>query len=359
MITKLEQHQIDLFPTYVKKWVDIGLNTEPTDMIEAVKAIKGAYAKAGIPEPEYFIGPVNSPHEGAVAEAFLHYHVKNKTNFKSGADLNRRVLEEVEQFNKGTLPFKYHLRLRLPDAHAADGLPVEFHRPQLGRAPISISNQIYGSQEYWLSYYDYFMKECGLDLNLVEPLIALSKVCGWWTPLSNVAIIQHRAEEIHRDNENRLHNENGPAVKFRGENNASNVYAVHGVRVSKKVIDRDYGVAEIESENNAEVRRVMIDLYGQSKYIVDSGAQVVHTDDFGTLYRKEIPGDEPLMMVKVVNSTQEPDGTFKDYWIRVDPNAYGGLKTARAAVASTWRDQDAERSFVFKNPEDYNPDIET
>jgi hypothetical protein len=333
MITKLEQHQIDLFPTYVKKWVDIGLNTEPTDMIEAVKAIKGAYAKAGIPEPEYFIGPVNSPHEGAVAEALLNYHVKNKTNFKNGADLNRRVLEEVKQFDNGTLPFK------------------------LGS--VSISNQIYGSQEYWLSYYDYFMKECGLDLNLVEPLIALSKVCGWWTPLSNVAIIQHRAEEIHRDNENRLHNENGPAVKFRGENNASNVYAVHGVRVSKKVIDRDYGVAEIESENNAEVRRVMIDLYGQSKYIVDSGAQVVHTDDFGTLYRKEIPGDEPLMMVKVVNSTQEPDGTFKDYWIRVDPNAYGGLKTARAAVASTWRDQDAERSFVFKNPEDYNPDIET
>jgi hypothetical protein len=333
MITKLEQHQIDLFPAYVKKWVDIGLNTEPTDMIEAVKAIKAAYTKAGIPEPEYFIGPVNSPHEGAVAEALLNYHVKNKTNFKSGADLNKRLLEEVEQFNKGTLPFK------------------------LGS--ISISNQIYGSQEYWLSYYDYFMKECGLDLNLVEPLIALSKVCGWWTPLANIAIIQHRAEEIHRDSENRLHNENGPAVKFRGENNASNVYAVHGVRVPKKVIDRDYGVAEIESENNAEVRRVMIDLYGQSKYIVDSGAQVVHADDFGTLYRKEIPGDEPLMMVKVVNSTQEPDGSFKDYWIRVDPNAYGGLKTARAAVASSWRNQDAERSLVFKNPEDYDPDIET
>jgi hypothetical protein len=46
------------------------------------------------------------------------------------------------------------------------------------------------------------------------------------------------------------------------------------------------------------------------------------------------------MMVKVVNSTQEPDGTFKDYFIRVDPNAYGGLKTARQAIASTWRDED-------------------
>ena len=65
------------------------------------------------------------------------------------------------------------------------------------------------------------------------------------------------------------------------------------------------------------------------------------------------------MMVKVVNSTIEPDGTYKDYFIRVSPNAYGGLKTARAAVASTWRNNDAERSLVFKNPEDYNPDIET
>lgn len=334
MIDKLTPEQEAKCPEYVKKWCDIGFNTEPTDMIGAVDAIKRAYVVAGLPEPNFFIGPVAGPYEGAVVEALLKEHMNKGTDFKNAADLNNRILAELEDY------------LANPNGRTFD---------------LSISNQIYGYQEYWISYYDFFQNECGLDLSLVQPLNDLAKVCGWWTPLADIAIIQDRASEIHRDDQGRLHNENGAAVKFGrdGRESRSNVYAVHGVRVPKLVIDRNYGVKEIESENNAEVRRVMIDLYGQSKYLLDSGAEVVDSDDFGTLYRKEIPGDEPLMMVKVVNSTMEPDGSFKDYFLRVDPNAYGGLKSARAAVASTWRNNDTERSLLFKSPDDYDPDIET
>ena len=145
---------------------------------------------------------------------------------------------------------------------------------------------------------------------------------------------------------------NGPAIDF-GKDDDSNVYAIRGVIVERYVVENPekITVADIESEKNLEVRRVKIDQYGQSRYLNDSGAVVVNSDDFGVLYRKELPGDEPLMMVKVVNSTMEPDGTFKDYFIRVDPNAYGGLKTARAAVASTWRNED--NSMMFETPEQY------
>jgi hypothetical protein len=63
--------------------------------------------------------------------------------------------------------------------------------------------------------------------------------------------------------------------------------------------------------------------------------------------------DEPLTIVKVKNSTPESDGSFKDYFIRVDPRAYRGKasKVAQAAVASTWRDEDGE--LFFENYEDY------
>lgn len=37
-------------------------------------------------------------------------------------------------------------------------------------------------------------------------------------------------------------------------------------------------------------------------------------------------------MVEVVNSTAEPDGSFKDYWIRVPPS----VGSAREAVAWTF-----------------------
>jgi hypothetical protein len=59
--------------------------------------------------------------------------------------------------------------------------------------------------------------------------------------------------------------------------------------------------------------------YGQSRYLLDSGARRLAEDEFGALYRTEIPGDEPLVMVKVLNSTPEADGSSKPYFLRVHP----------------------------------------
>ena len=104
-------------------------------------------------------------------------------------------------------------------------------------------------------------------------------------------------------------------------------------------------VSEIENERNAEVRRVMMNVFGQDRFLLLSGAKAIHSDDFGTLYRKELPGDEPLVMVKVVNATAEPDGSFKDYFLRVPPH----IVRAREAVAWTFG----------KREMDYEPAVET
>jgi hypothetical protein len=104
-------------------------------------------------------------------------------------------------------------------------------------------------------------------------------------------------------------------------------------------------IKHIDDEQNAEVRRVMIERYGQARYLFDSGAKEIHADDFGTLYRREFQDDEPLVMVKVVNSTREPDGSFKDYFLRVPPN----VLTAREAVAWTFESE----------PDGYAPAVET
>lgn len=75
----------------------------------------------------------------------------------------------------------------------------------------------------------------------------------------------------------------------------------------------------IQDEENAELRRVLIERYGLSRYLLDSGAKRIAEDEFGELYRTEIEGDEPLVMVKVMNSTPEPDGSVKPYFLRVHP----------------------------------------
>lgn len=326
------------FAQFVKdNWLNVGINTSPIDFESAKELITEAYVKAELPAPQFFIGPVNDPYEAALAEKILNDIVAEQLDFDDADHLNRIVLMRIGQ---------------------------EKDRP---KQKLPISSQMYGYQEYWVAYYDFLKKHPEISDNKdetiksmipkVAPLIELTSKCGWWTPLNDVVIIQKKAESFSLDDQGRLNNINGPAVSF-GKDSQCNVYAVRGVRVTKKIIDRDYTYKDIDTESNAEVRRVMIELYGQDKYIIDSKATVVHSDDFGTLYRKELEGDEPLMMVKVVNSTPEPDGSYKDYWIRVDPNAYGGLKTARAAVASTFRNPE-DGSLMFASPDDYDCLVET
>ncbi len=90
----------------------------------------------------------------------------------------------------------------------------------------------------------------------------------------------------------------------------------------------------------------MLERYGHDRYIADLGAKPVHQDDWGTLYRVDLNDDEPLTMVHVINSSPEPDGSFKNYWLRVHhqlrPVRNGEIvgppqkDTALNAIASTW-----------------------
>jgi len=113
----------------------------------------------------------------------------------------------------------------------------------------------------------------------------------------------------------------------------------------------------IEQESNAEIRRVMVERYGAERFLFDSGAKLIARDSVGLLYRKDLADDEPLVMVRVLNSTPEPDGVmsrdeaiaifgdaaqaainspegsrFKQYTIRVPPD----MTTAHEAVAWTF-----------------------
>ena len=176
-----------------------------------------------------------------------------------------------------------------------------------------------------------------------------------------------RGESSHR-----LHRSDGPAMGWAA---GWGVYVVRGRRVPGWIIE-DPGrlhVAAIEAERNAEVRRVMMERYGLARYMRDSGAQVV--DGCGPdhpvaglrgarLLSKQLRGErEPLVFLDMVNSTPEPDGTFRRYLERIDPKAYNGDagRLCHAAMASRWfhRDEHGERVRTFERWQDYLPDAES
>ncbi len=137
--------------------------------------------------------------------------------------------------------------------------------------------------------------------------------------------------------DDRLHCATGPAVSWP---DGARYWFWRGVQVPGLVVERpsEITVGMIDRESNVEVRRVMIEQFaggkdrggGPGAFLHASGAKRLdHDERFGTLWRREIVDDEPLVMVEVVNSSPEPDGSWRRYWLRVPPD----VCTAHEAVA--------------------------
>ena len=129
-----------------------------------------------------------------------------------------------------------------------------------------------------------------------------------------------------------LHCHDGPVVRWP---NGRLWWAWRGVLVPRRVVlaPETFTVDRIRRERNVEVRRVMLERFGAERFLREAGAEVVNSDDFGTLYRAAVADDEPLVMVKVLNSTPENDGRIKEYFLRVPPR----VRTAREGIAWTFR----------------------
>lgn len=90
---------------------------------------------------------------------------------------------------------------------------------------------------------------------------------------------------------------------------------------------------------NVLARKEAIERIGFHTFIKKGVARLIDADpEFGELY--QLPGEtpsEPMILLKVVNSTPDPDGTFSDYYLRVPPE----MKDAREAVRWTFHGDEA------------------
>lgn len=300
-LTKAQQAK---FPEYIKRWTDIGLSTQPADRPRAEAAIRKMYECGGLKAPKRIVWCGSPLSQGLTREA-----VNKIASTLAGPNKKASVWASVGD---------------------------------------SVRDSVYGQHDAnWLSFYKFFEAECGLEAQ-TEKLAGLWELCesaGWALPHENICWVSERHCTCNRDERGRLHCLTGPALAYA---DGFSIYAVHGVRLSMDIIEnpKSIDIPRIEKEANAEIRRVMIERYGQSKYIVDSGAQEIACDDFGTLYRKELAGDEPILMVKVINSSAEPDGSYREYFLRVHPecrpmlegNRFGDVQTLTPlnAIASTF-----------------------
>jgi hypothetical protein len=316
-------------------WLEAGLSCEPTDRPAAEKGILLAYDSAGMPPPQRILW-FGSPYAAAKAVAAMEDtgpSLRPVVRTRPWAAARQALMTRL-----GPSHFARHwiattrrpwqqlveqiatpLRNRLNAQFAAEGGPLA------DRCRHSMLDVILGHHDAaWLCAFD--DGEPGL-----AGLAQVARSAGWWWAFERVAVVSDRYAEVHRDNLGRLHRAEGPALSY------PDGYGIHswrGMPIPPEVAAElaTLTVARIQAESNAEVRRVMLEHFGFERYLRESGATKQHTDEFGTLWRVNIPGDEPLVMVEVINSTAEPDGSFRTYFLRVPPQT----NTARAGVAWTF-----------------------
>jgi hypothetical protein len=190
----------------------------------------------------------------------------------------------------------------------------------------------------------------------LDGLLALARSCGWWWPFAGAVILTERPRRLERDAEGRLHSDDGRAIEYP---DGWGIYAWHGTRVPEDVILRPSALeaATILGEENAEVRRVMIERAGLARIVEAEGAEILDADTVTvrtmrdgaeveieqerTLYRVPLEDDEPVVCVAV--ACPSTDGR---YVLRVPP----GVTSCAAAVAWT---------FGYERAGDYRPVLET
>jgi hypothetical protein len=369
----LTPEQSTLLATVRDEWTGVGFGAGATDRAAARAGVRLAYRAAGLVPPARVVW-LASPLRGAVAAAL----VADPDPRHGDGPLARTVRDELAAQgldlaagDRGGRPLHLKSELwaevrsrvssqttprlralawtamaaRLGEQIASLVLtPVRDHvaREARDRLDAELAERVRGWSLHavyaqhdaaWLAGFD-FLGRVAPQASAVGKLAGLMRVAraaGWWWPFERVAVVSERPLVLARDGQGRLHGEDGPAIAYP---DGLALHCWRGMPVPADLIgqlDR-LTVERIHAEQDAELRRVLTERYGLDRYLRDAGATRVGADETGVLWRLPIDGDEPLIMVEVTNSTPEPDGSSRRYWLRVPPD----IRSAREAVAWTF-----------------------
>lgn len=271
-IESLTESDIAQFDTYVNKWLDIGLSTDSVDFENAKEAACRAYAMADLPEPTVFYTAASPIAAIDIIKSLDPSKTKN------------------EIFNE-----------------------------------MSFGNHDAG----WFSFYNYFQEVKGLNcIDKLQPLMDLTKYCGWVSFYENVVIFQDRPEVIKFDDQKRLHCEDGPSIRYR---DGFSIYSWHGVSIPSEWIENKATLTPkiALSWQNIEQRRCACEIIGWARILRELDSKVLDSDVdpmIGNLLEVNIPdiGHEKFLQVLC--------GTGRTFAIPVPPEC----KTALEANAWTY-----------------------
>jgi hypothetical protein len=406
---ELTQEQKDQFPKYIDKWRQVAICTDPMNKEAATNAIKQVYKDSKFKPPVNFIF-TSSPYANAFTAAICRLIIELKPEPTAVNKAWNSYIKAVEgqedrdqfmQSVRGIIKEQcLHLLIERKQFKSSGNIEHDLNgiAVMITANITKINSAVYeGLQKSgfgnmdagWLSYYEFFKEVVGLkkETKELEGLFDLAQHAGWFLPFEDTVFIADRPSFINLDDADRLHCTTRGAVEFR---DGFKYYSLHDIRVEEAIIrhPEQLTLQRIDEERNAEVRRVLTQLYGVDKWLIDSKAEVLHQDtevilmDTGAamkrhrkLLRKEVPNDEAIVRVMVTNHSAEPDGTYRNYFLPVDPELRPLLKDPDDKSTGLNREQLIENGYIGApqeltchnavastfglRGEEYKPDVES
>ena len=302
----------------------LALSTKPIDAEQATEAVKVAYAAIALEAPEIII--CSSPRD-AFIQIFNMLKSDRSENCSNEGRWNRPGQKlnwkwmcpsmDVRQFGNPAV-WKRELGCVTIESEADSTLSSlirEFVGEYAGSKPArehGFSHSLYFLtspetpttllKEIYLT--DLYVSSSGINLSERAQEIhdcqkQLWEHCGFIFPFEKICMVCDRPRHLRFDSQNRWHAEGEPAIEFA---DGWNFYCYHGVRLPEKYgkVHPDLWKAEwLLAEDNAELRRVLIQGIGYDRICQELAAEQIDSWQEYTLLRIDNADVERIYLLKM------------------------------------------------------------
>ena len=345
-IDALTSEQTTRFGEWRRKWIGIGLSTEPADFEAASAAALACYDLIGRKRPTVILrmgSPFGACIGGPLAIAVLkglalRGQVEQQVRQQVGQQVEQQVWQQVRQQVGQQVEQQVEQQVWQQVEQQVWQQVRQQVRQQVGDAVWNNSSS-YGLWAGWMSWVSFFRDVCRWEDDALSRFALAEALAntGWQWWHSDVLALSDRPRFIKRNAAGRLHSDEGPAIEYR---DGWSIYAWHGYRLPDThyhlITARDkITPAMIEAEPNAELRRIALEIFGFDRFFEARGGKVIDKDEvFGRprrLLELKLKG-EKIRVMDVYNGSLEPDGTRRRFML----GAVAGVNTVHEAVAASY-----------------------
>ena len=346
-IEKLTPEQEARFPEFVRKWIDIGLSTQPADRERAERAIAGLYGLAKLRQPRviWLPCPISAALSAVCYSALIKKRLVSEENKPVGSAVGGAVYSAVDSAVYSAVGGAVGSAVDSAVRGAVGGAVRGAVDSAVGSAVYSAGYSYFGGSLWnagYSAWADYFNEACGvaIDRNFLE----MTESCGFYWTLDDVVFASERPSEIHLDDAGRLHSENGMAIRYAGTGWGLSYW--HGVRVPDYwLIDRaSLNPNEVVKVDNVEQRAAGAAIVGWTKMLSVLKAKVIDdsgSPDIGQLIELKLPGLSQAG--RFLKASCPRNGTIVEGVPRVSD--VDGLPIETAIAAQAWRIGDPQSEY--------------